>query len=208
MRSSRRAVAAVADHRPDLAVAPRRVGRRARPDRPTNPHARGGARSARARRSAHRTSRSACPRPHGRARGPRRAQVALGGLLHTRRPTAASPRAWVRAATSASAGPAAWRARTGRPSARCGRPQERPLPDAHGLLGDLRSTGGLSDADLTLQVRQHDPDLLLDREHRRPRHVDQTLSAGHRPQPTGPATKPDAGQSPRHRGEGAQTLTE
>src|SRR5690606_88432 len=41
----------------------------------------GGARSARARRSARRTSWSACPPRRGSPRGPRRAQATLGGLL-------------------------------------------------------------------------------------------------------------------------------
>src|SRR4029453_1314414 len=64
-----------------------------------------------------------------------------------------------------------------------------PVPDR--LLGHLRPPRSLRDGDLTSQDRQHDPDLLLSREHRRSRHDDQTPRWSG-PQETGPARNLDA----------------
>jgi len=111
------------------------------------------ARSARACRSACRPSQSASPHRHELPRGPQRAQPALLARLphpDLHRGLTKGPRQLGDLGL-----------------------EELRFPPADRLLGHLLLTCRLRDRDLTSQDRQHDPDLLLSRNHRRSGHRSQ-----------------------------------
>src|SRR5690606_33140283 len=136
------------------------------------------ARSVRACRSACRTSRSTCPPRRGSPRGPRRAQAALRGLL----PHSDLDRGFTEGLGQLldlclellppprPAGPA--RGQAGLP-----RLEEVRLPPADRLLADPLPPRGLGDRHLASEDAQHDPRLLLHRDHWWSTHG-QTLRSG------------------------------
>src|SRR6218665_3108516 len=198
-------------HRPDLPMPPRRMSRgvlhceapggiaRAAATAPSESARRvlslaSAARSVRAYRIVHRTSRSTCPTQCGSPRGPRRAQAALRTLLpHPDLDRSLTQRLGQLRNLSLQLllprrGPGLTRNQTGLASV-----EELALPVPDRLPRHLLPTSGLSNQHLTLKHRQHDADLLLRRDPRWTTHDDSNLSTGAlQQQPTTPATKPDA----------------
>src|SRR6218665_1115483 len=152
------------------------------------------ARSVRACRSVHRTSRSTCPTQYGSPRGPRRTQAALRTLLpHPDLDRNLTQRLDQLRTLSLQLllprrGPGLTRNQTDLASIK-----ELALPVPDHLPRHLLPTSDLNNQHLTLKHRQHDTDLLPRRDRRRTTHDDSNPStrALHQ-QPTTPATKPDA----------------